>query len=79
MTDPEISIYNKPLSMDERSSLVPLKFDDFNFVLAFKIYALNKKSKREMNIPRELGEIKAYMKPSYESLHFEDCNNVLPK
>ena len=35
MTDPVILNYTKPLTPQDKSKLVPLKFDDYDYVIAF--------------------------------------------
>ena len=37
MTDPVILNYTKSLTPKEKSDLVPLKFDDYDYIIAFKV------------------------------------------
>ena len=62
MDDPKISSYPKPLTLKEKSNLVPMKLDDFDYVLAFKIQLFDKTSLLERSIgeiPPSLGSLKA--------------------
>ena len=37
MKDPLITNYHKPLTLEDRQELYPMKFDDYDYVLAFKV------------------------------------------
>ena len=37
MRDPLITNYAQPLTKEQRSQLIPMKFDDYGYVLAFKL------------------------------------------
>ena len=62
MEDPYISSYPKPLTLKEKYELVPVNFDDLDYVVAFKYHLADKKSRKTRpirQIPPELGSIKA--------------------
>ena len=62
MNDPLITNYSQPLTPEEKSKLVPLNFDDYGYVLAFKLIFKDKttgEKKPFMELPQEIGAMKA--------------------
>ena len=71
--------------MEERSTVVPIKFDDYDFVLAFQFNVFNK-FRKLIDVPRAVGSVTATIKAtdSLESpvridLTIDDCSKVLLK
>ena len=59
MKDPEFVTYTKPLSKEEKLDLVPLKFDDFNYVIGIRtnIWDIEEQSWKQTSLPAEVGMI----------------------
>ena len=79
MDDPQISSYDKPLSMDERSDLVPLKLDDYDFVIGIKMFVVGENGYLRDGIPPEVGSIIAYMEENdtITKLSLTNCAQLL--
>ena len=72
MNDPKISMYEQPLTMDDRNSLLPMSFKEFDYVIAIylEVYKNNDKDpdadaddKNEFwnEYPPEVGFLKAVL------------------
>ena len=59
MNDPRIINYTKPVGSEEISDLLPLKFDDSDFVIAFKASVTNKRTSQPTELPPTLGTLRA--------------------
>ena len=59
MKDPEFVTYTKPLSKEEKLDLVPLKFNDFNYVIAIRtdIWDTEVTDWKHTSLPAEVGMI----------------------
>ena len=62
MRDPLIMNYPKPLTSEDKSGLLPMKFSDYNYVIAFKIQVRSKINgyvESKEGIPPGLGTFQA--------------------
>ena len=74
MLEPQISSFDKPLTMDERKALVPIEFEQFDYVLAVHVTIIGKKGIFQ-SFPPEVGSIKAEIDgPNHTNLNLVPCD-----
>ena len=90
MKNPLITSFTKPLSLPERASLIPLEFDNYKYIMAVKIYLIDKANNDAMVKdlpPRGIGRIWAEiasanmetMGEHIRDLDLVNCTSVLAK
>ena len=52
MEEPQIISYVRPVVQSDRANLAPMQFDDYDYVLAFRLF---------QEVPLEVGRFDAYI------------------
>ena len=63
MNDPEIVNFTKPLSVTDKKELAPLRFDEYNYILAVKVDVYDFKAGKyaKSPIPEAVGSFKPWI------------------
>ena len=79
MDDPKLSAFTKPLSLEERADLVPLVHEDYDFVFGFSIEIKDRKTKKLMDFPPEIGTWSVSHNHLDEESSLLDCRDLIDK
>lgn len=79
MQEPQITLFTKPITKDDREEIGTVNFADYNYVLGTALTSI-----KQQIIPPEFGRIVAYRyeiigKEIYEEeISLVDCSNIVP-
>ena len=76
MNEPIIKNISKPLTKEEKADLIPVKLNDYNYVLAVQIHITHKKTNENIALPAELAEISSWNEKS-ERFNMVNCTEVI--
>ena len=84
MNDPEIVNYSKPLSVEDKENLAPIRFKEYDYILAVKIdvWDFIDAKYSGSTIPEAVGSFKPWIKnadDTWELLEMKDCAELLPQ
>ena len=83
MEEPIITNYSKPANSEDISDLVPLNFDEYDYVLAFKLEVYDQSiiAYTEKSLPPEIGTILAHVENAKTGeksfINLKKCSEVL--
>ena len=85
MHDPMIINYSQQLSLEDKAKLLPLKFDEYDYVIAFKVYFYNLSSLELIpgnELPSQIGTFSASIsieknREKLNQIELKNCTEIL--